>query len=72
MVALKFDPMDIIFSAGGAVAAMMILHFVHVQVSALSSDFPCLVFPSLASSRNSYAVREGSGRTTLDRGGFGS
>ncbi len=35
MVALKLDnPIDVIFSAGGAVAAMMILHFVHVQVSA--------------------------------------
>jgi hypothetical protein len=35
MVALKLDNLiDVIFSAGGAVAAMMILHFVHVQVSA--------------------------------------
>lgn len=37
MVALKFDAVDLIFSAGGAVAAMMILHFVHTQV--LSYDF---------------------------------
>jgi hypothetical protein len=32
MVAFKFDPVDLLFSAGGAAAAMMTLHFVHVQV----------------------------------------
>lgn len=38
MVAFKFDPVDLLFSAGGAAAAMMILHFVHVQVRAESHD----------------------------------
>ena len=28
----KFDAVDLIFSAGGSVVAMMILHQVHVQV----------------------------------------
>ena len=32
MVKLTFDPADLAFSAGGATAAMMILHFIHVQV----------------------------------------
>jgi len=34
MVAFKFDPVDLVFSAGAAAAAMMILHFVHVQAQA--------------------------------------
>merc|ERR1712216_355136 len=41
MVAFKFDPIDITFSAGGAVAAMMILHFVHVQAQAQGFTAMC-------------------------------
>ena len=46
MVAFKFDPVDLIFSAGGAVAAMMILHFVHTQVRRI-------IFLARQSSKNS-------------------
>ena len=34
----KFDAVDLIFSAGGSVVAMMILHQVHVQVVVQSRE----------------------------------
>ena len=34
----KFDAVDLIFSAGGSVVAMMILHQVHVQVFVQSRE----------------------------------